>query len=78
MTIGHLMSVTHPQVHPLVQHPLAVELAQQAGGRDAEGGAARGAASTGHVGEEVVLQLSQQPRAAQQRDGSAGLQTTEG
>lgn len=55
MTIGHLMSVTHPQVHPLVQHPLAVELAQQAGGRDAEGGAGRGAASTGHVGEEVVL-----------------------
>lgn len=49
------MSVTHPQVHPLVQHPLAVELAQQAGGRDAEGGAGRGAASTGHVGEEVVL-----------------------
>lgn len=69
------LTVTHPQVHPLVQHPLAVKLAQQARGGDAEGGVGFGAPSTGHIAEEVVPQLPQQPRAAQQRDGSAGLNT---
>lgn len=69
---------THPQVHPLVQHPLAVKLTQQAGGGDAEDGVRCGAPSTGHITEEVVSQLPQQPGAAQQRDRCAGLNTTEG
>lgn len=68
-------TLTHPQVHPLFQHPLAVELAQDARGRDAEGGVARRASSAGHVAEEVVPQLPQQRRAAQQGDRSAGLDT---
>ncbi|TNN25535.1 hypothetical protein EYF80_064336 [Liparis tanakae] len=65
---------THPQVHPLVQHPLAVELTQQAGGRDAEGGVGRGSPSARHVVEEVVPQLAEQRRAAQQGQRGAGLE----
>lgn len=69
--------VTHPQVHPLVQHPVAVELTQQTRGGDAEGGVGLGAPPTGHIREEVVPQLSQESRAAQQRHGSCGLYATE-
>lgn len=76
--LAFLARATHPEVHPLVQHPLAVELTQEAGGGDAEGGVRGGAASTGHVAEEVVPQLSQQPRAAEQRDRSTGLEIKQG
>lgn len=65
--------LTHPQVHPLFQHPLAVELTQDAGGRDAEGGVGGRASTTGDVAEEVVPQLPQQCWAAQQGDRSTGL-----
>lgn len=64
---------THLEVHPLVQRPPAVEFTQKARGSDAEGGVGCRAPSTGHIAEEVVPQLSQQPRTAQQRDRSAGL-----
>jgi len=72
--IIHKRGGTHPQVHPLVQHPLAVELTQQAGGRDAEGGVGRGSPSARHVVEEVVPQLAEQRRAAQQGQRSTGLE----
>lgn len=63
----------HLEVHPLVQRPAPVELTQQAGAGYAEGGVAFGASAAGHVAEEVVPQLSQQPDASQQRHGGADL-----
>lgn len=43
------LMMTHPQVHPLVQHSLAVKLTQETGGRYAEGGVRLGAPPTSHI-----------------------------
>ncbi len=57
--------VTHPELHPLVQHSFVVEFTEQPRWSDAEGAVRLPALSTGHIAKEVIPQLSKKTRAAQ-------------
>lgn len=51
--------VGYLQVDPLLQHPLLVELAEEARVRHTEGIACHLAPATSHTTEDIVVQLTQ-------------------
>lgn len=58
MFVTDSVLITHPELHPLVQHSFVVELTEQSRGSDAEGAVRLPALSTGHIAKEVIAQLS--------------------
>lgn len=54
------------QVDPLVQHPLLIELAEEARVGHTEGIACHPAPAAGHATKDIVVQLTQDARAPHQ------------